>query len=75
MRWLHAVGRGIRQLIGAGVWLVRAIWFDVVGLAGLVVLDWGLWQVSEPLTFVVTGILLMGYALAGARATVNREGE
>jgi hypothetical protein len=40
---------------------------DLVALAGLGSLFYGLWQVHEPLAFIVTGSILLILAVRGAK--------
>lgn len=39
---------------------------DIIGLAGLALLGWGLWGVDPRLAQVVVGMVLMGVAYRGA---------
>ena len=36
--------------------------FDLLGLAGLAALSFGIWQISEPAAFIVGGLVAAGFA-------------
>lgn len=40
--------------------------YDLLGLAGLGLLAWGLWMVFPPAALIVAGALLLAAAVAGA---------
>lgn len=48
--------------------LIRELIIDVVGIGGLVMLGYGLWQVSPIYMFIIIGIILVSFALLASRS-------
>lgn len=49
--------------------------WDLVALAGIGSIGWGVWQISQPFAWITIGSLVVGVALLGGyrRARVDRK--
>lgn len=51
---------------------MREVWLDLLLLAGLAALGYGIYQVSEPAAFVTLGVILVALALRTDEDTEKR---